>query len=120
MHRAGNTRRISSARSGCRSQYSRIDGFSPRRSRSTKSSASISTGLRSGLASFIDRILNRVLAARLSLKQSRGALHDLAQFLERANVAIAGGRFLDAEHGGRFVVGQFLEVAQGDDLAIHR
>src|SRR5262249_24806456 len=47
IRRAGNSSRMSSARSGCLSAYSESVGFSPRRLRAMKSSANSSTGLRS-------------------------------------------------------------------------
>src|SRR5262249_46411583 len=104
MHRAGKTKRISSASSGFRSQYSRIVGFSPRRWRSRNSSASNSTGLRSALESFMVgnlrplavSVLDAPQAALPSFEKPRRTLHELAQLLESANVAVAGSGFLDA------------------------
>src|SRR5262249_53473343 len=59
INSAGNRSRISSARSGWRSRYSRRVGFSPRRWRSRNSSARTSTGLRESLEVDIGWLLSR-------------------------------------------------------------
>src|SRR5262249_12054906 len=113
MSRASKTSRISSAISGCLSQYSRMVGFSPRLQRARKSSASSSTGLRSSLEE--DMALLPVL-----VKEPRGGLEHAAQALQRSNMPIAGGRGLDAEHLRGLVVGEFLEMPEGQDLPVDR
>src|SRR5262249_15167748 len=113
MSTASKTSRILSARSGCRSQYSWMVGFSPRLQRARNSSASSSTGPRSSLEE--DMGLLPVL-----VKKPRSGLEHVAQALQGTNMPIAGGRGLDAEYLGGLVVGEFLEVPQGQDLAVDR
>src|SRR5215831_3814655 len=113
MSTASKTSRISSARSGWRSQYSLMVGFSPRLQRARNSSASNSTGPRSSLIE--DMALPLVL-----VKEPRSGLEHVAQALQRPNMPIAGGRGLDAEHLGGLVVGEFLEMPQGQDLPVDR
>src|SRR5262249_7966609 len=96
---ASKTSRISSARSGWRSQYSRIVGRSPRLQRARNSSASSSTGLRASLGD--DMALLPVL-----VKEPRGGFEHVAQAFQGADVAVAGGRRLEVEHLGGLVVGE--------------
>src|SRR6516162_865877 len=96
MSRASKTSRISPASSGCCSQYSLMVGLSPRLQRARNSSASNPTGPRSSLE------------------------EDIALMLQGTHVPIAGGRGLDAEHLGGLVIGELLEMPQGQDLPVDR
>src|SRR5947209_19405610 len=45
-------------------------------------------------------------------------VEDVLQALQRADVAVAGGRLLEAEHFGGLGIAELLEVPQREDLAI--
>ena len=113
MSTASKTSRISSASSGWRSQYSLMVGFSPRLQRARNSSASTSTGLRTSLEE--DIALLPVL-----VKKARCGLQNITQAFQGADMPIASGRRLDAEHLGGLVIGEFLEMPQGQDFPVDR
>src|SRR5262249_16804045 len=54
------------------------------------------------------------------VKEPRGSLEHVAQALQGTNMPIAGGRGLDAEHLGGLVIGELLEMPQGQDLPVDR
>src|SRR6516225_6120998 len=113
MSKASNTSRISSASLGCRSQYSLIVGFSPRLQRARNSSASSSTGPRSLLE-------DDIVLLPVFVKKPRSGLQNITQTFQGTNMPIAGGRGLDAEHLGGLVIGEFLEMPQGQDFPVDR
>src|SRR5579884_385584 len=113
MSTASKTSRISSANSGCWSQYSLRVGFSPRLQRARNSSASNSTGPRSSLNEGI--ALLPVL-----VKEPWSGLENVTQALQGTHMPIAGGRGLDAEYLGGLVIGEFLEMPQSQDFPVDR
>src|SRR5437762_572296 len=62
----------------------------------------------------------RLLMFAVSLEEAARLAQGVLQSFQGADVAIAGGRLLQPEHLGRFVVGQLLEVPQRQDFAIER
>src|SRR5687767_12942980 len=105
---AGNTSRISAARSGWRSAYSAIDGRSPRRHRATKSSASERTtsdrkpvGI-GGSSTWANAVRSQVV-------EPRSAGEQLPKSLQGPEVAAPGPGLRHPQHAGHLTYGQLLE-----------
>src|SRR5215831_4158470 len=113
MSTASKTSRISSAKSGCRSQYSLMVGFSPRLWRARNSSARSSTGLRASVGDDMELV-------PILVKEPGGGLEYVAQPLQGTDMAIAGSGRLDVEHLSRLVIGEFLKMAEGQDFPVDR